>query len=249
MPSSFALTYVLIYAVPCLALIALALRYRVGADGNVYWYPEGHLLTAMTLYPCLFFICGAALASGHEGGLLGLTTQHLNEALEPMKSQMPGDTVVQLTAIMNIFTKFLPALLGTSWIFLALVSMVVAQVILQRQNWHLRTGFTLHELYTPSWLVYAVAVTGLAGVLAPAPFNYIGSNLAIILCIPFFLIGMAVIHVWAGMQKATKLILIALYLVISIFPAFVLIPVLMGVIDQWGNFRKRMTHQPKSSVN
>jgi len=246
-PSNYGVIYAFIDAVPAVALILLALRYRVGEDRKIYWYPEGLLLTAMALYPCILFAAIAMAASGHEGGLLALTTQFVNEATEPMKTQMPADAAVQVTAMMQKLAVFLPSLTGLSWIFVTLISVVIAQNTNERHGWNLRSGFTLKDLHIPSWLIYAVAVTGLAGTSAPAPYNYIGANLSIILGLPFFFNGLAVVHGWAATHKATIAILIAFYIFLSIIPLAVLLVALLGVIDQWANFRQRFIQKPNAT--
>ncbi|NBO20348.1 MAG: hypothetical protein EBV03_14225, partial [Proteobacteria bacterium] len=75
------MVYAFIFVLPASGLAFLALRYRQGTDGKIYWYPEGYLLTTLTLYSCLLFLVLAASVTGQDGGLLGITTRLLNEAL------------------------------------------------------------------------------------------------------------------------------------------------------------------------
>jgi hypothetical protein len=245
-PSNYGVIYIFIYGAPAMALIALALRYRLGDDKKMYWYPEGNLLTAMTVYPCLLFLFLAAISSGHEGGLLDLTTKLISDATEPMKAQMTADDAEQFSAMISKLVVFMPAMAGVSWILVMLIDLVFAQATLQKQGWNLRNGFAIQELEIPNWLVYAVAITGLAGAGAPAPFNYLGANLSIILGVPFFFSGLAVTHAWAARQKAALAILIVFYILLCLIPLAALFVALLGVIDQWAHFRRRMRNQPGS---
>jgi uncharacterized protein YybS (DUF2232 family) len=141
-----------------------------------------------------------------------------------------------------------PALVGSCWIFVIIISMGAAQRLLVKQGWQLRENFILRDLRIPGSLIYAVAVLGLAGALAPVPYGYIAKNAAIMLGLPFFFSGLAVVHAWAATTRAPTLVLIVFYVVLCMpFMAWLLLLIaVLGVIDQWADFRRRM--KPKPSV-
>ena len=245
-PSNFAFMYAFIFAVPTIVLTMLALRLRpdvepVAGQPAVQWFPEGRLLTALSIYPCLIFALLMGLLRGYPGGLLRLTTDAFKDVATQLMAQLPPADGDVIHAALDRLAQIAPALVGTTWICIFLVSMAVAQVVLQRQNWQLRPGFSLASLQVPGWLIYLVAATGLVGAFAPPPFDYFGTNLSLMLGLPFFFVGLAIVHCWAGRSKWPRLTLTVFYLVVALLVWLVLLIAALGIVDQWANFRQRQS--------
>ncbi len=239
-PPSTAIAYVIINALPAAILVALALRHHVTTEQQIEWYSEGNLLAIITLYPCFLFLLVFGLASGENGGLLTMTTKMLTEGTTQFKAQLDASMIDQFTLALNRLVRILPALAGCCWMFVTMLSMIAAQYILQQQNWNLRPGFTLTNLQIPQWLIMAAAATGLVGALAPAPYDYLGLNFCIMICVPFFFVGLAVIHAYAATKRFQMVILVILYVALSRLPWLALLVTVLGVVDQWANFRQRL---------
>jgi len=244
----FAGTYALIYALPCVALVALALRRHEDKSGKVVWSTEGNILIALTLYPAILFLAAVMATSSHDGGLLELTKHTFAASLAPLKSmpEVDADTFKFLSASMEKFAVVAPAVVGSSWLFVMLLSLVAAQGALKQQGWNLRPNFAFQNIYIPNWLIFATAATGVMGAVAHAPYNYVGTNLCAMLCIPFLLVGFAIVHALAAMTKARMVILVAFYILLSVVMlnavAMMWVVVAMtglGVVDQWINVRQR----------
>ncbi|MDX2028183.1 MAG: DUF2232 domain-containing protein [Alphaproteobacteria bacterium] len=246
-PVNYAVAYAFINALPCILLTTLALRPQSGADKKSLRYSEGDVLTSACVYTCVVFLVLIGATWNEEGGLLGLTTRLIKEAAAPATAQMDAAVAQQFTEMVMRLVKFTPAMTGLSWVLILVISLVAAQIIVQKQKWNLRPAFAFHGLHVPGWLIFAVAATGMAGAFAPAPYDYIGSNLSIILGLPFFFAGLAIVHVWAALQKSGNLILTFFYLFMTILPLFAVIPVFVGVIDQWANFRQRFSRRNAST--
>jgi hypothetical protein len=249
-PPNIAFFYVFAYAVPAMALTMMALRYRVGDDQKVYWYPESKLLMAVTLYPCALFLIAAIGSSGHEGGLLDLTRQALMPVSDRLAKQFGADEAELFHSAMESAVRIAPALLAYTWIIIAVISMGVAQIFLQQSKWNLRDNFSVQAIQAPNWLIYAVAVTGLAGVFAPDPYGYMGKNLSLILGLPYFLVGVSIVHAWAANMKRPKffllgpgMFLLAFYVVLTCAPWTALAVAALGIADHWADFRKRIANR------
>jgi hypothetical protein len=243
--------YAVLFALPVAIFLSLALRHRAGNDGQLYWYPEGYLLTAIVLYPCLMFLSAAALASGQDGGLLGLSIQVSQTVFATLPEQSDPEKAAVYKTMMDALPQVLPGLFGYGWIFLMLVSALVGQTILKGQNWNLRPAFAWRDTTLPAWLIMAAALTGLAGMLAPAPLDYMASNLCLILFLPFFFLGLAVIHVWAETQKRARIpFLLLFYLLLCIpfvMPLLILAVTLLGALDQGFHIRRRLAAKQSST--
>jgi|GEM_PF-3132724 len=236
--------YAVFFAVPAAVLTTLALRYRTGSDGKTYWYPEGYLITVIALYPCLIFIGTLLAASGQEGGLLGLTAQIVQATAGQAIADMPPETAENARLMVEQLPRVLPALAGFCWIIVILVSLVMAQSTLKSQRWNKRDSFAWRDMVLPKTLIVAAAATGIAGALAPAPYDYMAANLCFILCLPFFFTGLAVVHTLAATQgQAQTPFLILFYILFCIpvaMPLLAVVTALAGALDQGVHFRERM---------
>ena len=246
-PAAFGIYYLVADAVPALALMAIAMRPRLSPRGTIEWASEGALASALAVYPCLVFLGIFILLMGQDGGLLAMTLSAFDDFMPQVNAMLAqnGQTVTpDMTLKVHDYLQSLayvaPALAMCAWIFSTLIALIAAQALLQQHQWSLRPAFSLVEMRMPNWMVFVVAVAALAGALAPSPFNYVGTNVAIALSVPFFFVGLAVVHAWAASKRFNLLILIAVYLIIAIIPYLALPIILIGGVDQWADFRKRL---------
>src|SRR5262249_1546852 len=140
---NFPVLYAIAYGAPAVMLIFLALRYRLGADGKPYWYPEGKLLTAITLYPCVLFLIAATVATTHPGRLQDLTRQAFEQFGDKFAGKLQDDEAEVFRNAIASASRIAPALVSYSWIFVAVLSMLGAQHILRQQKWNLRDSFSI----------------------------------------------------------------------------------------------------------
>jgi hypothetical protein len=245
----FALPYAVLCGLPAVGLTALALHQNpiTGPARAAWGGSEKKLLTAITLYPCVVFLVVVVAMIKYKGGFQGFMLQAMNDSLAPLKNEADPEMYRDVSNAMQGMVQLAPALTGCSWILLMLMSLVVAQSALKKQSWNLRPDFALMDVSIPNWLIFAVAATGLAALLAPAPYDYVGINLCILLCVPFFLVGLAIVHAWAATTKAKKTILFLFYLTLTLLmlsPLLVMVSSLLvtalGAVDQWYNFRRRL---------
>ncbi len=249
-PPSFGAFYVISYAGPALVLSALALRQKRNADGQRAWHSEGNLLTALASYPCVLFLAIYITTAGHDGGLLAMTVDAFNGMSEQIITMLKDngqevspEMILKMHQYFEICARVTPALAMCAWLFSTLLAIAIAQGLLQSRLWNKRPSFELNDLHVPNWVVFAAATTGLIGMYAPAPYDYVGLNLALILGIPFFFVGVAVIHAAAAQTKHPTVMLIIFYTLISIIIHLVLLVALLGAVDQWVDFRKRLTEK------
>jgi len=183
---------------------------------------------------------------GHEGGLLAMTVEAFNgmgDQVTAMLTENGQAITPEMTLKVHQYFEFCaritPALAMCAWLFSTLIAMAAAQGLLQQRKWNLRPQFSLARLHIPNWVIFAAALTGLAAMYAPPPYDYIGLNLALVLGVPFFFVGLAIVHAYAEQTKKPTLVLIIFYTVISIIVHLVLLVAILGAVDQWVDFRKR----------
>lgn len=243
-PLNFADVYVTVYAVPAVLLTMIVFPPTGNMKKNKTPV-EGSLMTAVTLYPCLIFLTVFSAILYGGGDALTLTVQTLHGAFEPVRKDVDPETFAKFSSFLDQLAPLLPAILGSTWMFSMMGSVIIAQMALQQQGWSLRPNFSLQALHIPNWLIIAAAATGIAGLAAPAPYGYLGSNLCFFLCVPFFFVGLAVVHAWADTTKVRGLVLVVFYIAVSLLVWVILLVTFIGVLDQWLNFRQKLAGMKK----
>ena len=129
----------------------------------------------------------------------------------------------------------------------SVVNTVVAQGILVRIGYNKRPSPPYVNLELPvwsSWLLVSAAFLALAGT---GEWEYMGRNLAMLLAVPYFFLGLSVFHCLARRVVATTPMLVALYLVIIISMWAALVVAGIGIVEQWFGLRNRFTDTPATN--
>lgn len=231
----FALTTVL----PVLILISRALLSRQAEDGSTAWYPAGYLLATLNAI-ALVLLCAAALyLSGRDGGMVGAGREVLAEMLRGF-SQSAGTPAPPADALANsLVTRLLPAIVLISWQIMVVINGLLAQGALARFNATIRPGEAFARLILPRWLTLALAASLLAA-LASGQIGALGRNASVVAALPFFFLGLSVIHAVSIRWPGRTFILLGIYLILffAVWPALVVAAI--GVFEPWTQLRARL---------
>ena len=246
-PTSAAI-FGIVHALPSLITVNLALKsapaQQDGTNGGVVWYPAGYIAAAIAMLgACLLIAAAIVTASGQ--GLSGLLSAHLGAAMKIMAPAMPEES---RRAMADALVPLFPGAVVSSWAIMAVVNGALAQGALVRAGRNLRPSPSYTGTDMPGWLSWPLvgaATIALAGmVTGQTGWEYVGRNLAMVVAVPYFLLGLAVVHTLARRVARTGPLLMAFYMVIvvSIWAALVIAAV--GVAEQWFGIRNRQTQTP-----
>lgn len=231
---------------PVCVLVRQALRSRTTKEGTVEWYPPGLLIGWLTGLGIGWLMAGVLLlASAH--GVSGIEGALALE-LEPVLAQtLPTMDPEQFSEFASIAAAWGLGISAATWMVLLLaLNGVLAQGILKRFGRAMRPAPKLSGMELPrwpSWLLAVFLLIALAGSGWPA---FIARNATLVMLVPFFFGGLAVVHSLCQRLKAGALLLAAFYAALLLW-ALVLPPALavLGLIDQWAGFRRRfLAHRP-----
>lgn len=228
-------------AMPALLIARFALLNRTAADGSTEWYPPGLLLTWLTLYCAGAFVVLAAAMGGGPNGIEAEIAGYLKDFRNMLAQSATGDGNVTpaLDRMIAGFARVFPFVVVTWWIALMTLNGVVAQKVLVRTGHARRPTPDFRATALPGWLFRAVvAAAALALVTSGWP-GLVATNLALILCVPYFLTGLAVLHAISGGWPGRTAILIALYLLLVLFGWPVLAVTGLGMVEHWAGLRQR----------
>lgn len=182
----FAALYLASYALPAAFLCRQALLSRTNSNGDVEWYPVGHLVLCLLGMASGLFLLVFAYLEFFAGGLLEAATELLTAYGKFMGPEaMEGFAMGMAPSV--------PAIGVVSWIMLIFVNGVLAQGLLVRGNRNYRPSPRLGDITYPLWLLPAfigtIFLSYFDGNLA-----LFGKTLAVIGAVAYFLLGLGVLH-------------------------------------------------------
>ncbi len=246
------LVFGVLYAVPAWVVIRLTLsgpngvvtdvpeNHSATADpSDMGWFPVGYILAVLAAIGGMF-VLGGSLMTG--GGLEQAVNEVLQEFAKLITSQPmgnpEGETVLK-EAVLSL-TPYFAGSAAAMWALGQAVNLVIAQGLLAKGGRNIRPSPRMRELTLPDALSWALVLMAVVALAAPGELGYIGRNIAIVLAVPFFFLGLAVVHKLAAMtpMKGPMLGLVYLVMVFTGWLAFVVAG--LGILEQWIGLRKRM---------
>ena len=244
LPVSAAGLFALTTALPVLFLVNRALLSREADDGSTAWYPAGYLLATLNAIALVLLAAGAVILSGRDGGIVGAGQALLAEMISGFAESMgtapaPTDVIANST-----LAKLLPAIVLTSWQIMVVINGLLAYGALARFGATIRPGEPLTALTLPRWLTVVLAVALLAA-LPPGQIGALGRNAAVVVALPFFFLGLSVIHAVSIRWPGRAFILLGIYLILFVAGWPALIVAVIGVFEPWTNLRARLVSPPR----
>lgn len=232
--------YGLLHALPAWLVVGQTLLKRNAAGGAAAWYPAGHVLCALaTLGGALLLM--AALASWGAGTTLASAIA--NGLERGIAAFMPELSQEHRREFVAFLSPMFAGGLGTSWMIMTVLNAAAAQGVLVRIGRNLRPSPRFAALALPGWygwLLAAAAAAGLLGaLLGHGEMTYIGRNLAMILAVPYFFLGLAVVHAAVRRISFPATALAFFYFVMIVSGWVALIVAGLGMCEDWAGLRKR----------
>jgi hypothetical protein len=241
--------FVVDFALPVMIVVPLALWRR---RGETKWPSAGRLIFGLTALAAAVFIAWQVGLMGQPGGMEGSLRAAAAALSKELRNQDPqvGEQAEQL---LQAGVRWLPGLGAVGWIGLIAVNGVLAQGALAGFGWARRPAPSLATVTVPWWalvpLVLAIAAAAFGRDLSGGEeIAFAGSNLTVILAVPFLFQGLGVVHALAARSSKRAWLLAGVYVAVLIFGWPIPLIVALGVIEQWVGLRRRYaaTGQEKS---
>ena len=226
--------YLLLDGVPAVVLVRQALLSRQ-EGGAAVWYPPGHLLTWLVGFAAVYFLASALVLSGSPGGLANVIEAALQAWMERAEST---EMAAEAAETIEFLAGRVPAAAAIAWVVSVVVNMALAQAILVRRRRNLRPSPGFSTLQLPPMLMFPF-VAALALGFVPGMIGFIGQTLAVIISIPYFLVGFAVFHTVSRPWPMRELILVGVYVLTIVVGWIAIAFTALGFIEHWLHLRQR----------
>jgi hypothetical protein len=240
--------FVLTSALPMLVVVYFATQNRVPDDADenaaVEWYPAGRLLGWLTALGLAAFIAAYLMFMGGENGVRGAIENYLNTVMSAFRGADP----VAVDQVISKMSRFFPAIAVASWILMNVINGVLAQQFLTVSGKNMRPKPSYRDIEGPLWPIAVIVLGALLTFFGGEP-GFFGFNIMLIASIPFFFIGLAVLHSISAAWPGRPIMLAAVYLfvVLALWPAAVI--ALLGILEYWLRLRNRMQTQRTNKGN
>lgn len=233
----------LLHALPTWLAVRQALMNRTMSDGTVIWYPVGAVLCWLSALAGALLLVATFAVYQQGAGLEQVVTTYLNEVMAIFAPMLPA---AERNPVVAAIVPFFPGTAAVSWLAVLAGNGLLAQAILVRSGRNLRpmpkmAGFELPDWI--SWILVGAAALALAG---SGELAYLGRNLAVIMVVPFFVLGTVVVHGLSRRAPSPRMLLVAFYAILFVSGVARLMVVGLGLIEQWVGIRRRFA--PPGSV-
>ncbi len=242
-PAASVLPLVAIYGLPALLVVWLALQQKADADGQVSFAPPGHVVSSLAIYCVAGFLAAVVFSGGPQAILDFLRSftdgfmSAFGQALDTQGATMQPEDVAKMS---ETLAATLPAAAIVYTSLMYLVNAVFAQSILAKRNLAIRPTPVYRTFWLPSWLLIAFGASLAGWLLLDGTAGFILLTVTAALALPFFLQGLAVMHVLTRGLPGRGLWLFLFYLLLVLITGVsVVLVTALGVVDHLTGLRAR----------
>jgi len=231
------------HAFPSWLVVRQAMIQSPSQDGSsAEWYPVGSVL-------CWLAVLVAAAALLIVFSIVGGSSieSSISDFLRPYAATLAevvagSDAQRFQVMFLDYLVPIIIGLWGVSWLILVTVNGVLGQWLLAQRGWAIRPTPRWSDLTLPDWISWLLVAAAAATVFGSGDLEYLALNLVIIFAVPFFFLGLAVVHKLVRPLSARGFVLAAFYFTLIVFfMAFAGAAVAgLGVIEQWVGIRSRL---------
>ncbi|MBY0502021.1 MAG: DUF2232 domain-containing protein [Alphaproteobacteria bacterium] len=220
--------YFVLTALGSAFLVNRALLNRKTSSKEISWYPSSFLLRDFTLYLGIIMLLGLGvyLYITQNEDMHKLVKSFL-EILDP-NQQIKGAEALLLKLLPTI-----PGCIALIWGMVILFNSTLAQGILSHYKKNLRPTPTLEDLEVSWSFLLLLCLSLLLSIIGVGSLEILGKNAAIVLIVPFFLVGLGLVHKWLRKTSFAMAALTFFYLILFLFLWPALFVIILGILKPW----------------
>ena len=252
-PTSGGLTlYITVSAIPILLIVYFALKsdrpenHAEEKTQPIEWYPVGKILGSLAAYALAVIFVSFLTFIGSEAEVRELINAEIGVLTDVLRGL--GATPQAIDQAVGRMVLFVPSTLASFWFLLSILNAVLAQRILTSKGRNIRPKPDYSQIEAPIWLAAAI-ILGISMTFIVGNLRFLGINVLFVASIPFFFIGLAVLHSISAAWPGRLFLLVGayLFLVLLVWPAAII--ALLGILEYWLRLRDRMQARHSNKGN
>lgn len=200
------------------------------------WYPVGNIMAQLSLYACALICLTALYYLPEEGGISNVINQHIRASFANMPEY--ADMVDMLAEQWN-FLLF--SMLAWMWAIVLYGHAWLANRQLKQKDKAVRQTLAIHVFVMPGWVLYFLLVAALASMIGSESMQFTGKSCFITLLLPYFFLGIAVMHRTCADWPNKKFFLFFIYLMIISQVWMMAIVAAVGFVNHLMQINKRLS--------
>jgi hypothetical protein len=231
-------------ALPAWLITRYALMTQTAQDGSLKWLQIGEVLSRLAALGGVVLVLSAITYFDAPGGLPKVIETFLDKMIAArFQFGAPADQHL----LVERLVPFFPAITVSSWVLMTIINSVLAQAILIRAGINLRPAVQFSRIAVPEWIYWGIVGAGTLALIGSGTFEYVGRNLAIVLAIPFFLVGLAVVHTLVRQLRSPGIALSAFYFFMVISSWAIFVAAVIGFFENWNQLRQKFPAKKQKS--
>ncbi len=208
----------------------------LNVSGARLWYPVGGIMAQLSLYGCVFIGLATLYYSSEAGGISTVVSQQIRESFAKMPEYTQMANVLaehwNFVLLSALVWTWAIALYGNAWL---------ANRNLLKKHTAMRESLAVTPFMVPGWILYFLMVAALASLIGSESMQFAGKACFIALLLPYFFLGLALIHQLCANWPNRKFFLFFIYLIMVSQMWATLIVAFFGFIDHLRQINKRLS--------
>jgi len=247
-------TYLGVHALPAAIVVALALLHRPAARTNgaayraangahtgsqgagVAFMAPGIILAGLAVTAALGLVILGVVEGGDQGESIEAGVRAFVESfvITPAGGGGEGEAEVTPMAVLAPLAPVFLGFLAMAWQIMVVLNAVLAQWLAVKAGSALRPSPRWAATWLPDWLSWLMVGAAALALATSGDFAYLAQNATVALSVPFFFVGLAVVHRLAARAAARRLLLGVFYVMLVIMFLVMVVAVTgLGIVDQW----------------
>ncbi len=206
-------------------------------------------LGAMTIFGVvMLFGLGAVQGLGPSEMISALIREQLQPTVELYRDMnVPPESTGAAKSYADVFLKALiriyPSLMIIGMGLVVWFNVMLAGPLFKRLGLHYPQFQPLDTWQAPEKLVWALIAAGFGSLLASGIAKVISVNCLLVISVVYFFHGLAIAIFYLNKHKIPSILRLIFYFLIAIQQFFMLLLALLGIFDQWVDFRRIRKNQ------